>query len=170
MDFLRATAKCLFYDYSFEYVADCICGGRNSKGERHKHLLDKMSEYLLCREQNYSKESISSVTDFIVKKWMGDGTLEGESLNRLAERCFILLRSFVGEVLGNGYVVKFDHLLHWKDLSLYLGEDLLLCVAHADAAVNNGAKWKTDAETYCWSKPEYIAKQWSGRCALPPER
>ena len=126
MDFLRATAKCLFYDYSFEYVADCICGGRNSKGERHKHLLDKMSEYLLCREQNYSKESISSVTDFIVKKWMGDGTLEGESLNRLAERCFILLRFFVGEVLGNGYVVKFDHLLHWKDLSLYLGEDLLL--------------------------------------------
>lgn len=153
MDFLRATAKCLFYDYSFEYVADCICGGRNSKGERHKHLLDKMSEYLLCREQNYSKESISSVTDFIVKKWMGDGTLEGESLNRLAERCFILLRFFVGEVLGNGYVVKFDHLLHWKDLSLYLGEDLLLCVAHADAAVNNGAKWKTDAETYCWSNP-----------------
>lgn len=153
MDFLRATAKCLFYDYSLEYVADCICGSRNDKGKRHNHLLDKMSEYLLCREQNYSRESISSVTDFIVKEWMGGGTLEGESLNRLAERCFLLLRFFVNEVLSDGYVVKFEHLLHWKDLSLYIGEDLLLCVAHADATVNNGVKWKTDAETYCWSNP-----------------
>lgn len=153
MDFLRATAKCLFYDYSLEYVADCICGSRNDKGKRHNHLLDKMSEYLLCREQNYSRESISSVTDFIVKEWMGGGTLEGESLNRLAERCFLLLRFFVNEVLSDGYVVKFEHLLHWKDLSLYIGEDLLLCVAHADATVNNGIKWKTDAETYCWSNP-----------------
>lgn len=153
MDFLRATAKCLFYDYSLEYVADCICGNWNDKGKRHKHLLDKMSEYLLCREQNYSRESISSVTDFIVKEWMGGGTLEGESLNRLAERCFLLLSFFVREVLDDGYVVKFEHLLHWKDLSLYIGEDLLLCVAHADAAINNGVKWKTDAETYCWSNP-----------------
>lgn len=153
MDFLRAAAKCLFYDYSLEYVADCICGSRNDKGKRHNHLLDKMSEYLLCREQNYSRESISSVTDFIVKEWMGGGTLEGESLNRLAERCFLLLRFFVNEVLSDGYVVKFEHLLHWKDLSLYIGEDLLLCVAHADATVNNGVKWKTDAETYCWSNP-----------------
>lgn len=153
MDFLRATAKCLFYDYSLEYVADCICGNRNSKGKHHKQLLDRMSEYLLCREQNYSRENISSVTDFIVKEWMGGGTLEGESLNRLAERCFVLLRSFVGKVLDNGYVVKFDNLLQWKDLSLYIGEDLLLCVAHADKAVINGVKWKTDTETYCWSTP-----------------
>lgn len=153
MDFLRATAKCLFYDYSLEYVADCICGSKNSKGKHHKHLLDRMSECLLCREQNYSRENISSVTDFIVKEWMGNGTLEGESLNRLAERCFVLLRSFVGKVLGNGYVVKFDNLLHWKDLSLYIGEDLLLCVAHADEAVKNGVTWKTDTETYCWSNP-----------------
>ena len=153
MDFLRAAAKCLFYDYSLEYVADCICGNRNEKGKSHKHLLDKISDYLLCREQNYSRESISSVTDFIVKKWMGDGTLEGESLNRLAERCFLLLRFFVREVLGNGYMVKFDHLLQWKDLSLYLGEDLLLCIGHADSAVKNDVKWKTDAETYCWSNP-----------------
>ncbi len=153
MDFLRATAKCLFYDYSLEYVADCICGNRNSKGKRHNQLLDRMSEYLLCREQNYSRENISSVTDFIVKEWMGNGTLEGESLKRLAERCFVLLRSFVGKVLGNGYLVNFDNLLHWKDLSLYIGEDLLLCVAHADEAVKNGVTWKTDSETYCWSNP-----------------
>lgn len=153
MDFLRAAAKCLFYDYSLEYVADCICGNRNEKGKSHKHLLDKISDYLLCREQNYSRESISSVTDFFVKKWMGDGTLEGESLNRLAERCFLLLRFFVREVLGNDYMVKFDHLLQWKDLSLYLGEDLLLCIGHANSAVKNDVKWKTDAETYCWSNP-----------------
>lgn len=153
MDFLRATAKCLFYDYSLEYVADCICGSRNEKGKCHKHLLDKMGEYLVWREQKYSRESIGSVTDFIVKEWMGGGTLEGDSLNRLAERCFLLLRFFVSEVLGNDYVVKFDHLLHWKDLSLYIGEDLLLCVAHADEAVKNGVTWKTDAETYCWSNP-----------------
>lgn len=153
MDFLRATAKCLFYDYSLEYVADCICGSRNEKGKCHKHLLDKMGEYLVWREQKYSRESIGSVTDFIVKEWMGGGTLEGDSLNILAERCFLLLRFFVSEVLGNDYVVKFDHLLHWKDLSLYIGEDLLLCVAHADEAVKNGVTWKTDAETYCWSNP-----------------
>lgn len=153
MDFLRATAKCLFYDYSLEYVADCICGSRNEKGKCHKHLLDKMGEYLVWREQKYSRESIVSVTDFIVKEWMGGGTLEGDSLNILAERCFLLLRFFVSEVLGNDYVVKFDHLLHWKDLSLYIGEDLLLCVAHADEAVKNGVTWKTDAETYCWSNP-----------------
>lgn len=151
MDFLRATAKCLFYDYSLEYVADCICGSWNDKGKRHKHLLDKMCEYLVWREQKYSRESIGSVTDFIVKEWMGGGTLEGESLNRLAERCFLLLRFLVREVLGNGYVVKFNHLLHWKDLSLYIGEDLLLCVAHADESVKNGVTWKTDTETYCWS-------------------
>ncbi len=153
MDFLRATAKCLFYDYSLEYVANCICGNRNDKGKCHKHLLDIMCEHLVWREQNYSRESIGSVTDFIVKEWMGGGTLKGDSLNRQAERCFLLLRFFVSEVLGNGYVVKFNHLLHWKDLSLYIGEDLLLCVAHADEAVKNGAKWTTDNETYCWGNP-----------------
>lgn len=153
MDFLRATAKCLFYDYSLEYVADCISPAKNSKGKVRKHLLDRLSDHLLWRERKYSRESINRVTDFIVKEWMGGGTLEGESLNRLAERCFLLLRFFVREVLGNDYVVKFDHLLQWKDLSLYIGEDLLLCVAHADEAVKNGVTWKTDTETYCWSNP-----------------
>lgn len=153
MDFLRATAKCLFYDYSLEYVADCICPSQKSKGIHNNHLLDRMGEYLLWRERKYSRESIKSVMDFTVQEWMGGGTLESDTLNRLTERCFLLLRYFVGKVLDDGYVVKFDNLFHWKDLSLYLGEDFLLDVAHADNMVKSGVKWKTDTQTYCWSIP-----------------
>lgn len=153
MDFLRATAKCLFYDYSLEYVTDCISPAKNSKGKVRKHLLDRLSDHLLWRERKYSRESISRVTDFIVKEWMGGGTLEKDTLNQSVERCFRLLKYFVGEVLGNDYVLEFNHLFHWKDLTLYLGEDLLLCVAHADNIVGNDVKWKTDRETYCWSNP-----------------
>ena len=76
MDFLRATAKCLFYDYSLEYVADCINPVENSKGKCRKHLLNRLSEHLLWRERKYSRESICKVIDFIVKEWMGGGTLE----------------------------------------------------------------------------------------------
>lgn len=153
MDFLRAAAKCLFYDYSLEFVADCICRNKKVKGKRCKHLLDRMSEYLLWREQKYSRESIQSVTNFIFKKWMGDGTLEQDTLNRLVERCFKLLRYFVNEVLDVDYVVIFENLFRWKDLSLYLGEDLLLSVAHAANMVKNDVKWKSDTESYCWRNP-----------------
>ena len=152
MDFLRATAKCLFYDYSPEYVADCICPGKNTKGKR-MHLLDRMGELLLWRERNYSRESINSLTKFMVKEWMGGGTLEKDSLTKSVERCFLLLSYFVGKVLKENYVLKFDHLFHWKDLALYIGEDLLLSVAHAADMVKNSVKWKTDAETYCWRNP-----------------
>ena len=153
MDFLRAAAKCLFYDYSLEYVADCTCPNKKGKGKRSNHLLDRLRDQLVWRERNYSRENINSVTDFIVNEWMGGGTLKGESLNRLVERCFLLLNYFVCEVLDNGYVVKFDHFLQWKDLSLYIGEDLLLCIAHAANLVKNGSEWKTDTESYCWSNP-----------------
>ena len=153
MDFLRATAKCLFYDYSLEYVADCISPVENSKGKCRKHLLNRLSEHLLWRERKYSRESICKVIDFIVKEWMGGGTLEKDPLNQSVERCFRLLKYFVGEVLDKDYVLEFDHLFQWKDLSLYLGEDLLLCVAHADSMVENDIKWKSDRETYCWSNP-----------------
>lgn len=153
MDFLRAAAKCLFYDYSLEFVADCICRNKKVKGKRCKHLLDRMSEYLLWREQKYSRESIQSVTNFIFKKWMGDGTLEQDTLNRLVERCFHLLRYFVDEVLAINYQVNFKNLFHWKDLSLCLSEDLLLSVAHAVNLIKNDVKWKTDTESYCWSNP-----------------
>lgn len=153
MDFLRAAAKCLFYDYSLEFVADCICRNKKVKGKRCKHLLDRMSEYLLWREQKYSRESIQSVTNFIFKKWMGDGTLEQDTLNRLVERCFHLLRFFVDEVLAINYQVNFRNLFHWKDLSLYLSEDLLLSIAHAVNLIKNDVKWKTDTESYCWSNP-----------------
>lgn len=153
MDFLRATAKCLFYDYSLEYVADCICPFKKSKGRQYKHLLDRLSDQLVWRERNYSRENINSVTAFIVNEWMGGGTLKGETLNRSVERCFLLLNYFVCEVLDSGYVVKFNHLLQWKDLSLYIGEDLLLCVAHAANMIKNGSEWRADTESYCWSNP-----------------
>ena len=82
MDFLRAAAKCLFYDYSLEYVADCTCPNKKGKGKRNKHLLDRLRDQLVWRERNYSRENINSVTDFIVNEWMGGGTLKGESMNR----------------------------------------------------------------------------------------
>ena len=131
MDLLRTTIKCLFYEVGPEEALDTV---RNStpKGCEEK-LVDTLIKRLKVSKTNYAPEAIDSLREYILSEWM--------DIRQMRIHC----NTYYGYVLGvlnyfaenilipdsNVPVVRFDKLLRWKDITLYVGEDLLIASCYA---------------------------------------
>lgn len=141
MDLLRTAIKCLFYDEKPVNLISIFRGKANDKGREEpvNILLDKIK----AQEIRYANETIESLKDYILDEWMNVhnkqiGTCYGYALN--------LLHYFASRTLvmtSETPIVNFDKLLRWKDVSMYIGEDILIASAYA----------KKTLESYEWTTP-----------------
>lgn len=141
MDLLRTAIKCLFYDEKPVNLTAILRGQANDKGR--EELVNMLLDRIKTKENRYANETIESLKDYILDEWMDMhnkqiGSCYGHALN--------LLHYFANKTLvmtSKTPIVNFDKLLRWKDVSMYIGEDILIASAYA----------KRTLESYEWTNP-----------------
>lgn len=115
MDNLRRSIKLFFADYCSDFVL--------KKKESNEYInLQKFIENGFGSFANYSLDEIQNVFLKLDNDWFNDIHLEKE------KNYFHILNHFTSKVLIEENLepfVVYKHLLKWRDLSYYLGEDLL---------------------------------------------
>ncbi len=140
MDLLRAVIKSIFYDFPLNLVAEKI-----GKSEREGELLDYVVEIVKREEQAFSHTEISMLKNVLMDVWLCDKLDKIEDAKPQAfpflNRCLLILKYFSEEVLtlkGTYPLVQFKHLLRWRELSLFIGEDNLIIPYLAEQDLNRG--------------------------------
>ena len=127
MDFIRAAIKACFYDYPRAFVAKMIKDGE------YDRYCSRIVDITRWSEPAFTLTEQKLLNSIIQNKWMirslGDKVEESEMA-----RVFLLLNHFSDDVLNNSPdpTVRFDDLLRWHDISLYIGENLLTCAYLAE--------------------------------------
>lgn len=139
MDLLRSLIKCVYCDYSpDEYVSQLITDEKYRQ-QGYQQSRNYLKELLHIREQQYNDEAIDGIIDFADGAWFSHDdiprTLSNDSFNALRYFCRETFKADDG-------IVKFDHLLQWRDLALYLGEDFLVCMSLSEREMSDYL-WKT---------------------------
>lgn len=132
MDLIRASIKCLFYDYPLPKVLEFI---NDKKGERIDDFLSYFPYLVQYRERNYTLTEVQTLQSMLRDVWLKDAECA------LLVKPFHLLPKFSGDVLtyeAGVLHVKFENYLRWHNLSLYLGEDFLTTAYLANIEVNSG--------------------------------
>lgn len=132
MDLLRATIKGLFYDVDPEEALTTLRDS-NQGTPIETLLIDPLISRLKATKTNYAPESIDSLRDFILNEWL-DIHNRKTQCNSYYGYVMNSLRYFAENSLdltNNEPTVNFDKLLRWKDLTLYIGEDILIASAYA---------------------------------------
>lgn len=142
MDLLRSTAKCLFYDVGVDEALSTV---RNYDPSQSfdVYLIDPLIARLKNCKTNYAPEAIEELRDYILTEWMDlhnskikSGSAYGHVLS--------VLNYFSEAILVKGAnvpIVRFDKLLRWKDVSLYVGEDLLVASFYARSGRLSDYEW-----------------------------
>ena len=140
MDLIRASIKCLFNDYPLETAFDVICDKNNS-------VQDFLKPFpFVVQVRNYTLTEMDTLQKMLEKVWMEDNG------KNVLTRPFTLLNRFTDDVLTinahNEPVVKFDNYLRWHDLTIYVGEDLLICffLAQKDNVIREDFVWPATLE------------------------
>lgn len=132
MDLIRAAITGLFCDYPPDLAAYNILNDKKDYFEPLVHLVK-------YRQRDFTPTQLSALNDVITKQWTkGAGDITSP---------FRLLGRFTGETLttdssGNP-VVRFENLLRWRELTLKVGEDLLITsfLAERGIPVSNFLIW-----------------------------
>ncbi len=134
MDLLRSAIKALFLDFNPSAVVESIMKDPNIECEKIENsFYEQLSELLSWREDKFTSSEAQNYT-----KLVKDSLLEDEQTEFLSnkdiqytpyERIFLILSKCGDKILdiyGNQPKVRFDHLLRWRDLSFFIGEDALV--------------------------------------------
>lgn len=125
MDFERSILSSLFCDYSPREVVESLCENRNPKNCQaifKKSLLNKLPSKLKGRLPYFTYTERERVKDEIEAHWKSCLSASSNILQYLFEIVNQLLTFENGDPC-----VEFDQLLRWRELSLNVGEDLLVC-------------------------------------------
>lgn len=141
MDLLRITIKCLFYEVGPKEALETV---RNStpKGCEEK-LVDPLIERIKVSKTNYAPEAIESLRDYIQSEWMD---VHNKRIHSKTYYGYVLgvLNYFAGTILipdSNVPVARFDKLLRWKDIALFVGEDVLVASCYARRGILTDYEW-----------------------------
>lgn len=133
MDLIRASIKCLFYDYPLPKVLEFI----NAEGDdRLDDFLSYFPYIVQYRERNYTLTEVQTLQSMLRDVWLKDVG------GMLLTKPFYILPIFASEVLSdnNGTLkVIFENYLRWHDLSLYVGEDFLTTAFFASKDADSGS-------------------------------
>lgn len=126
MDFIRAAIKSLFYKYPLAQVAECII----NKHPNNDLFLTGLKEVLRWDTPQFTTTEIKVLENVIDETWMKpfkrEFTVDG--IPPLGKALFVLFH------LGNDVfdtsswlypTIQFDHLLRWRDIAYYVGEDIV---------------------------------------------
>ena len=138
MDFIRSAIKTCFYDYPRALASKMI---REGQYDKYCSCIVDLAKW---SEPSFTLTEQRLLNNIIREKWMKKSLgseIEGSEMSRV----FLMLNHFSNEVLVDttNPLVKFENLLRWHDLSLYLGENLLTCTFLAEKDLLSGNKRKT---------------------------
>lgn len=162
MDFERASIKALFYDYPVEAVVKAIDKSRNYKDD----YLDILPQLVRWREDAFTTTEARLMENLSQDIWMhmdeknaaqGYTDIPDTTNIPFIYRPFLLVRHMAEELLEQDAetlhpVVKFEELLRWKDVTLFLGEDLLTTAYIAQKDITTEHRRQTTV--FDW--PDYI--------------
>lgn len=127
MDLIRSTIKTLFYDYPPEAIASHILNTLSPA----KEMYARTAEILKWRESTFTESETMILQDILRDEWLVDERV-GFGLKdnyHPYESVFLCLQK-CGDILINSHLkepkVYFDNLLRWRDLTLLVGEELLV--------------------------------------------
>lgn len=136
MDLIRASIKCLFYDYPLPKVLEFV---NDKDGSRIDEFLEFFPYLVQYRERNYTLTEVQTLQSMLRDVWLKDADCA------LLVKPFHLLPIFSNDVLtsvGSSIKVLFPNYLRWHNLSLYLGEDILTTSYLASSEANKGISRK----------------------------
>ena len=120
MDFPRNILKALFYEMELEHIANAIVKKCKSDNFLSKEIVEIMSVLMPA----FTKSELKLLADVEKHKW-------GKHCDTIGECVLISLKSAIRELVVNkissSLYVQFSNLLRWRETSLFLGEDLLIC-------------------------------------------
>ena len=140
MDFERAAIKALFYDYPIEEAVRAL---DIAKGQWKDEYADILPQLVRWRERAFTMTEADLISELTTSDWMYP---QGSSMNLTYAlyRPFFVLQTISKQLLEedetdmNHYpLVKFDCLLRWKDVSAFVGEDLLTTAFKAEMDVEH---------------------------------
>lgn len=130
MRFLRASAKALFYDYPLNRVAEYLQGLLPAA-----RLLDLFEPILSRQHSSFTCSEIKQMQVIVESQWLYPESNSLRHNPKFADdviASFKLLEKCTDTFLtinDNRPFVKFPQLLRWRELSHYVGEDLLSIAA-----------------------------------------
>lgn len=129
MDFERATLKALFYDYPIETAVQVIKDSRDIA--KRDVFMDILPQLVRWRETAFTTTEARLLQDSVMHNWLS--LKHDKSLPHTIpyiSRSFLLVRHMAEQLLdfrGDSYkepVLRFRNLFRWKDVTMYVGEDL----------------------------------------------
>lgn len=136
MDLIRASIKCLFYDYPLPKALEFV---KDKDGKKIDEFLEFFPYLVQYRERNYTLTEVQTLQSMLRDVWLKDADCA------LLVKPFHLLPKFTNDVLtseGSSIKVLFPNYLRWHNLTLYLGEDILTTSYLASTEANNGISRK----------------------------
>lgn len=145
MDLIRSAIKSLLYDYPLEAVANYLIEGDYRKTS---DFYDRIRELMSWRGKGFSISEMSMLRDIMGGEWLTDSDIGFATDKQFHpyERVFLLFQKCAAELLslsGDNPVVKFHHLLRWRELTLLIGEDNMIIPFLARHDVMTGRERKT---------------------------
>lgn len=137
MDFLRAAAKGLLYDFPLD-CASYLYGGKLNP----RQFFDTFTEVLRHTTHNFTTSEIHQIVDLTKKEWMRleDGSIEMSNVIKGIMNVLALCGEEFVDIKGWSPRVKFEQLLRWRELSKYLGEDSLVSAVLAQNHIDRDFK------------------------------
>lgn len=136
MDLIRASIKCLFYDYPLSKVLEFV---KDKGGDRIDEFLEFFPYLVQYRERKYTLTEVQTLQSMLRDVWLKDADCA------LLVKPFHLLPKFSNDVLkseGSSIKVLFPNYLRWHNLTLFLGEDILTTSYLASTEANKGISRK----------------------------
>lgn len=132
MDLIRSSIEALFYHLPPEAWVEHMQAKQTSKNE--ERLINRLVEIASRNNEHFTSSEMELLGEIIVSEWLTDNEISFLDPKHskdipLTRRLPVISLEFSREVLvedsqGNP-IVKFEHLLRWRELSLTLGEDML---------------------------------------------
>lgn len=158
MDLLRSTIKSLLYDFPIEAVVEHLANRESAsfRGEGEspfegRKFYDLAAELMSWREKGFSTTETGLLNEVLREVWLVDeeNSFPLEPVYHPYERLILLLEKCGRELLETALdkpLVRFEHLLRWRELTLLIGEDtvILPVIARKDVSMN------IERHTFLW--------------------
>lgn len=162
MDFERASIKALFYDYPVEAVVKAIEKSWNYKDD----YIDILPQLVRWREEAFTTTEARLMENLAQDIWMHldeeNALKDFVDISDAAKipfiyRPFLLVRYMAEKMVGQDPKTKyptvvFKHLLRWKDMTQFVGEDIFTTAYLANKALTTVHNQQT--KLFAW--PDYI--------------
>lgn len=137
MDFPRNILKALFYEIELDHVANAIV----QKYKSDDFLFKKIVEIMSILMPAFTKSELKLLADMEKQKWKKDCDTIGKCV---LESLMNAIKELSVNNTSSLLKVQFNNLLRWRETSLFLGEDLLICaiLSKNSPQIKNDFSWQ----------------------------